>query len=73
MVGFRKYRPLGSTCGADPGPFIRRVYKILPKEREARGLKGDFRTTTNGQVGGLLARAGSLSGHPSKQQQRSTE
>ncbi|KAG8295767.1 hypothetical protein J6590_073126 [Homalodisca vitripennis] len=35
-------------------------------------LKVDFRTTTNGRVGGLLARTGSLSGHPSKQQPRST-
>ncbi|KAG8331432.1 hypothetical protein J6590_042202 [Homalodisca vitripennis] len=32
----------------------------------------DFRTTTNGRAGGLLARTGSLSGHPSKQQPRST-
>ncbi|KAG8284647.1 hypothetical protein J6590_098470, partial [Homalodisca vitripennis] len=36
-------------------------------------LKGDFRTTTtNDRAGGLLARTGSLSGHPSKQQPRST-
>ncbi|KAG8241932.1 hypothetical protein J6590_076051 [Homalodisca vitripennis] len=28
----------------------------------------DFRTTTNGRAGGLLVRTGSLSGHPSKQQ-----
>ncbi|KAG8260128.1 hypothetical protein J6590_103806 [Homalodisca vitripennis] len=33
---------------------------------------GDFRTTTKGRAGGLLARTGSLSGHPSKQQPRST-
>ncbi|KAG8260397.1 hypothetical protein J6590_098032 [Homalodisca vitripennis] len=33
---------------------------------------GDFRTTNNGRAGGLLARTGSLSGHPSKQQPRST-
>ncbi|KAG8318280.1 hypothetical protein J6590_006593 [Homalodisca vitripennis] len=32
----------------------------------------DFRTTTNGRAGGLLARTGSLSGHSSKQQPRST-
>ncbi|KAG8331418.1 hypothetical protein J6590_042185 [Homalodisca vitripennis] len=32
---------------------------------------GDFRTTTNGRANGLLARTGSLSGHPSKQQPRS--
>ncbi|KAG8286728.1 hypothetical protein J6590_053685 [Homalodisca vitripennis] len=35
-------------------------------------LKGDFRTTTNDWAGGLLARTGSLSGYPSKQQPRST-
>ncbi|KAG8299696.1 hypothetical protein J6590_094464 [Homalodisca vitripennis] len=34
------------------------------------GLKGDFRNTTNGRVGGLLGNTGSLSGHPPKQQQR---
>ncbi|KAG8299514.1 hypothetical protein J6590_099137 [Homalodisca vitripennis] len=34
-------------------------------------LKGDFRTTTNGQASGLLARTGSFSDHPSKQQPRS--
>ncbi|KAG8258227.1 hypothetical protein J6590_033699 [Homalodisca vitripennis] len=32
----------------------------------------DFRTTTNGRVGGLLARTGSLGGHSFKQQPRST-
>ncbi|KAG8319341.1 hypothetical protein J6590_093966 [Homalodisca vitripennis] len=35
-------------------------------------LKDDFRTTTNGLAGGLLARTGSLSAHPFKQQPRST-
>ncbi|KAG8246866.1 hypothetical protein J6590_075243 [Homalodisca vitripennis] len=35
-------------------------------------LKGDFRTIKNGRAGRLLARTGSLSGHPSKQQPRST-
>ncbi|KAG8271038.1 hypothetical protein J6590_071416 [Homalodisca vitripennis] len=30
-------------------------------------LEGDFRTTTNGRAGGLLARKESLTGHPSKQ------
>ncbi|KAG8259097.1 hypothetical protein J6590_017271 [Homalodisca vitripennis] len=35
-------------------------------------FKGDFRTTTNGRAGELLARKGSLSGHPSKQQPRPT-
>ncbi|KAG8276422.1 hypothetical protein J6590_065696 [Homalodisca vitripennis] len=35
-------------------------------------FKGIFRTTTNGRAGGLLARTGSLSGHSSKQQPRST-
>ncbi|KAG8267932.1 hypothetical protein J6590_039316 [Homalodisca vitripennis] len=35
-------------------------------------LKGDFPTTTNGRAGGLLARTGSLSGHPYKQQPHST-
>ncbi|KAG8263154.1 hypothetical protein J6590_039423 [Homalodisca vitripennis] len=35
-------------------------------------LRTDFRTTANGQNGGLCARTGSLSGHPSKQQPRST-
>ncbi|KAG8306246.1 hypothetical protein J6590_051590 [Homalodisca vitripennis] len=34
-------------------------------------LKGDFRTITNDRAGGLLARAGSLSGHPTKQHPRS--
>ncbi|KAG8320295.1 hypothetical protein J6590_071546 [Homalodisca vitripennis] len=34
-------------------------------------LKFDFRTTTNDRAGGLLARTGSLSGHPSKQQPHS--
>ncbi|KAG8326052.1 hypothetical protein J6590_051384 [Homalodisca vitripennis] len=36
------------------------------------GRLRDFRTTTNGRSGGLLARTGSLSGHPSEQQPRST-
>ncbi|KAG8334691.1 hypothetical protein J6590_084630, partial [Homalodisca vitripennis] len=31
---------------------------------------GDFRTTTNGRAGRLLARTGSFSGHLSKQQPR---
>ncbi|KAG8253119.1 hypothetical protein J6590_041901 [Homalodisca vitripennis] len=31
---------------------------------------GNLRTTTNGRVGWLLSRTGSLSGHPSKQQPR---
>ncbi|KAG8245933.1 hypothetical protein J6590_096258 [Homalodisca vitripennis] len=35
-------------------------------------FRGDFRTTTNGRAGGLLARTGSLSGLSSKQQPRST-
>ncbi|KAG8336423.1 hypothetical protein J6590_045389 [Homalodisca vitripennis] len=35
-------------------------------------LKGDFRTTTNGRADEVLPRTGSLSGHPSKQQPRST-
>ncbi|KAG8267896.1 hypothetical protein J6590_040678 [Homalodisca vitripennis] len=34
-------------------------------------FKGDFSTTTNDQSNKLLARTGSLSGHPSKQQPRS--
>ncbi|KAG8297673.1 hypothetical protein J6590_030182 [Homalodisca vitripennis] len=32
----------------------------------------NLRTTTNVRAGGLFARIGSLSGHPSKQQPRST-
>ncbi|KAG8314059.1 hypothetical protein J6590_101233 [Homalodisca vitripennis] len=35
-------------------------------------LNGDIQTITNGRASGLLARTGSLSGHPSKQQPRST-
>ncbi|KAG8250028.1 hypothetical protein J6590_005423 [Homalodisca vitripennis] len=35
-------------------------------------LNGDFRTTTIDQAGGLVARTESLSGHPPKQQPRST-
>ncbi|KAG8253331.1 hypothetical protein J6590_036853 [Homalodisca vitripennis] len=35
-------------------------------------LKDYFRTTTTGRAGGVLARTGSLSGHPSKQQPRPT-
>ncbi|KAG8272076.1 hypothetical protein J6590_050027 [Homalodisca vitripennis] len=35
-------------------------------------LKCGFRASTNGRAGELLARTGSLSGHPSKQQPRST-
>ncbi|KAG8301456.1 hypothetical protein J6590_053529 [Homalodisca vitripennis] len=35
-------------------------------------LEDDFQTTTNGRAGDLLARTGTLSGHPSKQQPRST-
>ncbi|KAG8258557.1 hypothetical protein J6590_029190 [Homalodisca vitripennis] len=34
--------------------------------------RSDFRTTTNGRAGRLLARTGSLTGHPSKQQPHST-
>ncbi|KAG8245472.1 hypothetical protein J6590_105409, partial [Homalodisca vitripennis] len=33
---------------------------------------GDFRTTTNGRAGGQLERTGSVSGHSTKQQPRST-
>ncbi|KAG8263576.1 Eukaryotic translation initiation factor 2-alpha kinase 3 [Homalodisca vitripennis] len=36
-------------------------------------LKSDFQTTTNGRADGLLARTGSLSGHPYKQQPRGKE
>ncbi|KAG8302603.1 hypothetical protein J6590_028513, partial [Homalodisca vitripennis] len=39
---------------------------------EDQRLKSDFRTTTNGWAGGLLARTESLSIQPSKQQPRST-
>ncbi|KAG8262445.1 hypothetical protein J6590_052090 [Homalodisca vitripennis] len=39
---------------------------------EDQRFKGDFRTTTNGRSGGLLARTRSFSDHPSKQQPRST-
>ncbi|KAG8318964.1 hypothetical protein J6590_101730, partial [Homalodisca vitripennis] len=38
----------------------------------SNGLKDDFRTTTNGRADGLLARTGSLSGHPTQQQPQST-
>ncbi|KAG8255235.1 hypothetical protein J6590_065955 [Homalodisca vitripennis] len=41
-------------------------------QTDATPLKMNFRTTTNGRAGGVLARTGSLSGHPSKQQPRST-
>ncbi|KAG8337298.1 hypothetical protein J6590_026263 [Homalodisca vitripennis] len=53
--------------------WLRTQHKIvnLVKSGDQR-LKDDFRTTTNGRVGELLARTGSLSGHPSKQQPRLT-
>ncbi|KAG8320709.1 hypothetical protein J6590_062600 [Homalodisca vitripennis] len=49
-----------------------RAEKPSLTQPEDKWLKGDFRTTTSGRAGGLLARTGSLSGHSSKQQPRST-
>ncbi|KAG8268695.1 hypothetical protein J6590_021515 [Homalodisca vitripennis] len=49
-----------------------RAKKPSLKQPGDQRLKGDFRTTVNGRAGGLFARAGSLSGHPSKQQPRLT-
>ncbi|KAG8308910.1 hypothetical protein J6590_098384, partial [Homalodisca vitripennis] len=46
--------------------------EVRAKKPALTQFKGDFPTTTNGRAGGLLARTGSLSGHPSKQQPRST-
>ncbi|KAG8308205.1 hypothetical protein J6590_002291 [Homalodisca vitripennis] len=45
--------------------------KLGPKPY-TEDLRRDFRTTIHVRAGGLLARTGSLSGHPSKQQPRST-
>ncbi|KAG8337300.1 hypothetical protein J6590_026265 [Homalodisca vitripennis] len=42
----------------------------LPQSLALGEGKADFRTTINGRAEGLLARTGSLSGHPSKQQPR---
>ncbi|KAG8298998.1 hypothetical protein J6590_002967 [Homalodisca vitripennis] len=56
-------------------PSVISQKKIL-SGREVRTKKPsltlNLRTTTNGRAGGLLARGRSLSGHPFKQQQRST-
>ncbi|KAG8320212.1 hypothetical protein J6590_074013 [Homalodisca vitripennis] len=49
-----------------------RANKLSLTQPGEQRLKGDFRTTINGRAGGMLARTGSLSGHPSKQQLRST-
>ncbi|KAG8322343.1 PH domain leucine-rich repeat-containing protein phosphatase 2 [Homalodisca vitripennis] len=43
----------------------------VKKPSSTLNLKDNFRTTTNGRAGGLFARTGALSGHPSKQQSRS--
>ncbi|KAG8315757.1 hypothetical protein J6590_065527 [Homalodisca vitripennis] len=43
-----------------------RAKKHSPTLNLGTNGKGDFRTTTNDRAGGLLARTGSLSGHPSK-------
>ncbi|KAG8257892.1 hypothetical protein J6590_040802 [Homalodisca vitripennis] len=43
-----------------------------PTQPGDQRLKGDFRITTNGRTDGLLARIGSVTGHPSKQQPCST-
>ncbi|KAG8287309.1 hypothetical protein J6590_041553 [Homalodisca vitripennis] len=45
---------------------------IRPRLRTRATSYGDFRTTTNGRAGGLLARTGSFSANSSKQQPRST-
>ncbi|KAG8316481.1 hypothetical protein J6590_049605 [Homalodisca vitripennis] len=58
-----------STCCDSRNPNLSVVARITGS---CNSLKGDFRTTTNGRAGGLLARTGSLSGHPAKQQPRST-
>ncbi|KAG8328742.1 hypothetical protein J6590_102676 [Homalodisca vitripennis] len=49
-----------------------RAKKPSLKQPGDQRLKGILSTTTNGRAGGLLVRTGSLSGHPSKQQLRST-
>ncbi|KAG8317097.1 hypothetical protein J6590_032781 [Homalodisca vitripennis] len=53
------------------GLQVRTEEPSLTQPGEQR-LKGDFRITTKGRADGLLARTGSLNGHPSKQQPRST-
>ncbi|KAG8252714.1 hypothetical protein J6590_051163 [Homalodisca vitripennis] len=63
-------REVKYICLILPGE-VRAKKPTLTQPRDQR-LKGDFRTTTNCRAGGLLARPGSLSGHPSKQQPRST-
>ncbi|KAG8299400.1 hypothetical protein J6590_102023 [Homalodisca vitripennis] len=57
------WTPGGAFPNADSGRGLSKL---------TNGFKGDIRTTTNSRAGGLLARTGSLSGHPSKQQPRST-
>ncbi|KAG8264690.1 hypothetical protein J6590_008625 [Homalodisca vitripennis] len=53
---------------------INLLQELLPLGEIKQGTNGlkVTRTTTNGRAGGLLARTGSLSGHPSKQQPCST-
>ncbi|KAG8286262.1 hypothetical protein J6590_063936 [Homalodisca vitripennis] len=71
MIEIRGSRKVKSSSFILPGE-VRAKKPSLTLNLGTKGLKGDFRTTTNGRADGLLARTGSLSGHPSKQQPRST-
>ncbi|KAG8278796.1 hypothetical protein J6590_011194 [Homalodisca vitripennis] len=57
----------GSLIGLQKGGEIRAKKPSFTQPGDQR-----FKTTSNGRAGGLLGRTGSLSGHPSKQQPRST-
>ncbi|KAG8272707.1 hypothetical protein J6590_036581 [Homalodisca vitripennis] len=59
------------SYGSQKGEVIAKKPSLKLNLR-TNGLKDDFRITTKGRAGGLLARSGSLSGHSSKQQPRST-
>ncbi|KAG8268437.1 Zinc finger, CCHC domain-containing protein [Homalodisca vitripennis] len=63
---------LCSSLMLDSPVIVGELLHISISEPVIGKLKGDLRTTTNGRIGWLLARTGSLSGHPSKQQPRST-
>ncbi|KAG8269589.1 hypothetical protein J6590_104414 [Homalodisca vitripennis] len=61
----------GVGRGSETEGEVRAKKHYLTLNLGTSGLKVT-RITTNGRAGGLLARTGSLSGHPSKQQPRST-
>ncbi|KAG8267091.1 hypothetical protein J6590_059134 [Homalodisca vitripennis] len=79
LIGYFKRRFLFVVISKKQGKeyltFLGKVRAKKPSLTQTghQRIKDDFRiTTTNGRGGGLLARTGSLSSHPSKQQPRST-